>query len=666
MGKVFDRVNVPNDLKKLSTEELVQLSQELRQHVIDEITRIGGHLAPSLGVVEISVALHYIFDAPTDKIIWDVGHQAYVHKLLTGRKDRFHTIRQLDGLSGFCKIHESEFDAFGAGHASTSISAAVGMAIARDRLQQDHKVVSVIGDGSLTGGMAFEAMNNAGMLKTDMIVILNDNMMSISTNVGALSNYLTDLISTPMYNKVKDEIWNALGKFHDLGDKVRQGLAKLDEGVKSILVPGHFFESLGFRYFGPIDGHDLPRLIKLLHDVKNLKGPILIHALTKKGKGMPLEEQDVEKYKVNANKFHAVSPPKKAEPGAVEIKSAPSYTDVFGKTVVKMCRMNPNVVGITAAMADGTGLKYLAKEMPERFFDVGIAEQHAVTMSAGMALSGLKPVVAIYSSFLQRAYDQIVHDVAIQGIPVFFCLDRAGLVGADGPTHHGSLDLSYLRCIQGMVIMSPKDENELKDMVYTGIHYDDGPIAMRFPRGNGLGVTIKEEFERIKIGRSETIQEGNDIAIIAVGPMVDHAVQASKILLQDGYTMQVVNARFIKPLDEDMLTEICRKFEDVITIEDNVMTGGFGSGVLETIYSVSFIEKGSKKDKKFAHKIAALQIERMGLPDQFVEHGECNILYQRVGIDPVSIAAKAKMMLERRRTGGMQMLNKNNLKASAS
>lgn len=666
MSKVFDQVNIPSDLKKLSTEQLVQLSHELRQYVIDEITRIGGHLAPSLGVVEISVALHYIFNAPADKIVWDVGHQAYVHKLLTGRKDRFHTIRQTDGLSGFCKIHESEYDAFGAGHASTSISAAVGMAIARDRLRQNHKVVAIIGDGSLTGGMAFEAMNNAGMLKTDLIVILNDNMMSISSNVGALSNYLTDLISMPLYNKVKDEIWGALGKFHDLGDKVRQGLAKLDEGVKSILVPGHFFESLGFRYFGPVDGHDLPRLIKLLHDVKNLKGPILIHALTKKGKGMPLEEQDVEKYKVNANKFHAVTPPKMAETGAVEVKSAPSYTDVFGKTVVQMCKMNPNVVGITAAMADGTGLKYLAKEMPDRFFDVGIAEQHAVTMSAGMALSGLKPIVAIYSSFLQRAYDQIIHDVAIQNIPVFFCLDRAGLVGADGPTHHGSLDLSYLRCIQGMVIMSPKDENELKDMVHTGVHYNEGPIALRFPRGNGLGVTIKEEFERIKIGKSETVQEGNDIAVLAVGSMVDHAMKASKILLQDGYTMTVVNARFIKPLDEDMLTDVCRKFEDIITIEDNVLIGGFGSGVMETVYSSKFIDKGSKKYKNFSDKIAALRIERLGLPDQFVEHGECSILYQRIGLDPVSIAAKAKLLIERRRAGGMQILEKSPVKVSAS
>ncbi|HNO92107.1 MAG TPA: 1-deoxy-D-xylulose-5-phosphate synthase [bacterium] len=652
MSKIFDRVNLPKDIKSLSSDELVQLAGELRAYVIDEISRIGGHLAPSLGVVEISVALHHVFDTPTDKVIWDVGHQAYVHKLLTGRKDQFHTIRQTDGISGFCKIHESEYDAFGAGHASTSISAAVGMAIARDQLKKNNKVVAVIGDGSLTGGMAFEAMNNAGSLKTDMIVVLNDNMMSISSNVGALSNYLTDLISAPLYNKVKTEVWNALGHLHEVGDRVRHGLSKMDESIKSMLVPGHFFESLGFRYFGPIDGHDLPRLIKVLRDVKDLKGPILIHTLTKKGKGMPLEEQDVEKYKVNANKFHAVSPPKKAS--ASETVAAPTYTEVFGKTVVKLCKMHSHAVGITAAMADGTGLKFLAKEMPERFFDVGIAEQHAVTMAAAMSLNGVKPIVAIYSTFLQRAYDQIVHDVAIQKIPVLFCLDRAGLVGADGPTHHGALDLSYLRCIQGMVIMAPKDENELKDMVYTGLMYDKGPIAVRFPRGNGIGVTVTETFEKIPIGQSEFVQRGKDIALLAVGNMVQHALSAAQELLRNGYSATVVNIRFVKPLDEAMLFEICRDFDDVITIEDNVTTGGFGSGVLETIYSPDFIERGQKQDKDFVQKMARLRIKRLGLPDAIVEHGDNDVLYERVGLDPASIARDAKTMIEKRR-GGIQV-----------
>lgn len=649
--KIMDRVNLPTDLKGLSTDELVLLSHELRTHVIEQISKIGGHLASSLGVVEISVAVHHVFNTPKDKVLWDVGHQAYVHKLLTGRKDRFHTIRQTNGLSGFCKIHESEYDAFGAGHASTSLSAAVGMAIARDRLQQDQKIVAIIGDGALTGGMAFEALNNAGSLKTDMIVILNDNMMSISTNVGALSDHLTDIISAPLYNKVKDEIWNALGRFNEVGDKVRSGLARLDESIKSMLVPGHFFESLGFRYFGPVDGHDLPRLIRLLNDVKQLKGPILIHALTKKGKGMPLEEHDLGKYKVNANKFHAVTPPKKStEP------VPPSYTDVFGKTVVKLCQMFPSAVGITAAMADGTGLKYLAKEMPERFFDVGIAEQHAVTMAAGMSLNGLKPIVAIYSTFLQRAYDQIVHDVAIQEIPVLFCLDRGGLVGADGPTHHGALDLSYLRCIQGMVIMAPKDENELKNMVYTGFCYDKGPIAVRFPRGSGLGVPMSETFENLPIGKSEILQTGQHAAILAVGNMVQHAVAAAKLLLQDGITVTIVNARFVKPIDVDSLVELCKHHEDLLTIEDNVLMGGYGSAILETIFDPSFIEKGMKGDREFDEKISRLRIERLGLPDTIVEHGDNAILYERVGLDPRSIAVRVKNMVELRGRTGLEIV----------
>ncbi len=644
MSSIFDRVNVPADLKGLTVEELVTLSGEVRQYVIDEISRIGGHLAASLGVVEITVALHHVFDAPKDKIIWDVGHQAYVHKLLTGRKHAFHTIRQTDGISGFCKISESEYDAFGAGHASTSISAAVGMAVARDRMKQNHKVVAVIGDGSLTGGMAFEAMNNAGSLRTDMIVILNDNMMSISTNVGALSNYLTDLISMPLYNKVKDEVWKALGMLHELGDRMRRHIGKLDEGIKAILVPGHFFEGLGFRYFGPVDGHDLPRLVKLLQDVKHLKGPILIHALTKKGKGMPLEEQDVEKYKVNANRFHAVSPPKKSES-----KTPPAYTDVFGQTVLKLCKQFPDVVAITAAMADGTGLKYLAKEMPERFFDVGIAEQHAVTMAAGMRLQGLRPIVAIYSTFLQRAYDQIIHDVAIQHIPLFFCLDRGGLVGADGPTHHGALDMAYLRCVQGMVVMAPKDENELKDMVYTGLMYKDGPIALRYPRGNGMGVEIKEEFRAIEIGKAEVLVEGADAAILAIGAMVDHAQKAAKILTQHGYGVTVVNIRFVKPLDRELIRQLCQKHDTLLTVEDGTVVGGFGSGVLELLHSRDFMETGRKSDPNFVSKLEKIRIDCIGLPDRIVEHGDMNVLYQRVGLDPQSIADRTRNLIETRR-----------------
>ena len=652
MSRIFDKITLPADLRQVSDEQLPQLCAELRQHVIKQITATGGHLAPSLGVVEITVALHRVLNAPIDKIIWDVGHQAYVHKLLTGRKDRFETIRKTDGLSGFCKIKESEYDTFGAGHASTSISAAVGMAIARDRLDLRHKVVAVIGDGAMTGGMAYEAMNHVGHLKSDMIVVLNDNMMSISPNVGALSKYLTDLISTPLYNKVKDEIWDGLGKFQEFGDKMRYALSKIDEGIKAILVPGHYFESLGFRYFGPVDGHDILRLKRVLEDVKDLKGPILIHALTKKGKGMPLEEQDVEKYKVNANKFHAVSAPSKpAKKKAVA--APPAYTKVFGKTMVKLCRQFPNVVGITAAMADGTGLVYLQEEMPERFYDVGIAEQHAVTMSAGMALQGLKPVAAIYSTFLQRAYDQIVHDVAIQKIPVFFCMDRAGLVGADGPTHHGSLDLSYLRCIQGMVVMAPKDENELKDMMYTGVLYDKGPIALRYPRGAGPGVEVEDEFREIPIGKSEVLNEGDDIAIIAIGKMVEHAVKAAKLLRDEGYSARVVNARFVKPLDEEMLIDVCSKFKYALTLEDNVLMGGFGAGILEAISSPDFLEKANSNDQ--AEKIKKISVHRLGLPDDFVEHGSVDELYKRVGLDPASIAKQARNMIES--SGQFKILN---------
>lgn len=647
MPSVFNRVNTPDDLKTLKPEELISLSAELRQYVIDEITRIGGHLGASLGVVELTVALHYIFDTPRDKIIWDVSHQAYIHKLLTGRKDRFHTIRQTDGLSGFCKIDESEYDAFCTGHASTSISAAVGMAIARDIQKQNHKVIAIIGDGALTGGLAFEALNHAGSLKKDLIVILNDNMMSISSNVGALSKHLTDLISNPLYNKVKKEIWEALGKFHDLGDKVRYGVAKLEEGIKTVLVPGHFFESLGFRYFGPMDGHDLPRLLRLFNDIKNIKGPLLLHVLTKKGKGMIQEERDVEKYKEDATRYHAVSAKSTSIETAFESrKSAPSYTEVFGKTLLKLCRKYPHVVGITAAMAEGTGLKYLADAIPQRFFDVGIAESHAVTMAAGMGLNGLKPVVAIYSTFIQRSFDQIVHDVALQNVPVLFCLDRAGLVGADGPTHHGALDLSFLRCIQGMTIMAPKDENELKDMIYTGILYNQGPIAIRYPRGNGVGVPILEEFSKIEIGKSEILVSGNDAAILAIGSMVSTASQAAARLLKAGYSVTVVNARFVKPLDEEMLFEIVRDHRIVITLEDNTIQGGFGSAVLEKIYCQKFIETHSRRDPQFAEKISRLTVHVMGLPDAFVEHGENEILYQRLGLDSEGVMQEIKSLIE--------------------
>lgn len=639
---VFEKVNLPKDLKPLTEDELVQLCGELRQHVIDEITKIGGHLAPSLGVVELTVALHRVFDTPTDKIVWDVGHQAYIHKLITGRKDRFSTIRQTDGISGFCKIKESEYDTFGAGHASTSISAAIGMAVARDQMKKDYKVVPVIGDGALTGGMAFEALNNAGQLKTDLLVVLNDNMMSISKNVGALSNYLTDFLATPMYNRMKEDIWKLMGKLSDVGSSLRTKISKIDEGIKSMLVPSHLFEGLGFRYFGPIDGHDLPHLIKILDELKQLKGPLLLHILTKKGKGLELEEHDVEKYHANARRFHASSGTPKMVPTK---KSPPSYTDVFGKTVLQLCKEDEKIVAITAAMEDGTGLKYLHDEMPDRFFDVGIAEQHATTFAAGLSTCGMKPILAIYSTFLQRAFDQIVHDVAIQKLPVFFVLDRAGLVGADGPTHHGGLDLSYLRCIPDMVVMAPKDEAELQDMLYTGTRYDKGPIAVRFPRGSGPGATLKKKFSIIEIGKAEIMKDGHDVALLGIGKMVSVANVAAEKLEANGISTCVVNARFVKPLDEAMLQTIVQKCSVIITLEDNVIKGGFGSAVLETMHSREFLDAGSKKHSDFRKRVADAHIERIGLPDQFVEHGETNILFKRLGMDADAIAQRAATLL---------------------
>ncbi len=483
---ILDKINYPNDLKLLNNDQLIQLAVELRQYLVDVLSSIGGHLAPSLGVVELTLALHYVFNAPKDKIIWDVGHQAYIHKILTGRKQLFPTIRQFKGISGFPKIDESIYDNFGVGHSSTSISAALGMACARDHKNENFRIAAVVGDGALTGGIAFEGLNNAGMLEKDLIVILNDNRMSISPNVGALAKYLTSLITAPSYNKLKDEIWELTGKLDRLGRKIRSSVGRIQEALKSVLVPGIFFEKLGFRYFGPVDGHDLPVLIKVLEQIKDRRGPILVHVLTKKGKGyLPAEN--------NASVFHglgAFDP----ETGVPKKKSSPpTYTSVFGKTLLDLAKKDNRIVGITAAMADGTGLNFLQNELPDQFYDVGIAEQHAVTFACGMALEGMKPVVAIYSTFLQRAFDQLLHDVGLQNLPIVFILDRAGLVGTDGPTHHGTFDFSYLRLIPNFVVMAPRDEAELRDMIWTAIHYKKGTITIRYPRASGLGVPINAE-----------------------------------------------------------------------------------------------------------------------------------------------------------------------------
>jgi len=622
--KYLDSINYPSDLKKLNLTELKVLVDEIRDYLVDTISKIGGHLGASLGVAELTVALHYVFNTPDDKLIWDVGHQGYIHKILTGRKESLKTIRQYGGISGFLKRSESEYDVFGAGHASTSLSAALGVAAGRDFLKKKFKVVGIIGDGSMTGGMAYEAMNNIGLLKKDIIVVLNDNKMSIAPNVWSLHNYFNEFLSNPAYNKFRNYVWDATGKLDKkIGDRLRNIASKVEGGLKGVVTPGMLFEALGFRYFGPINGHNIVNVVKIFEEIKDFSGPILVHVVTEKGHGY-------KPAKNHYQKFHASTPWDKMTGEAIKKSGgSPAYTKVFGDALVEICKENEKVVGITAAMPDGTGLDILQKEMPERYFDVGIAEQHAVTFAAGMATEGFTPVCAIYSSFLQRAYDQIIHDCAIQKLPVVFVLDRAGIVGADGPTHHGSLDLSYLRCIQGMVIMAPKDEQELRDMLYTASLYRKGPIAIRYPRGNALGVEIKP-FSQIPIGKGEIIEKGTDAAIIAIGSMVETARKTRALLANEGFDIEVVNARFVKPLDAELLKDVFSRHKKVITLEDNVITGGFGSAVLE------FMNQQNIKDA---------DIIVHGLPDKFVEHGTPDELYSDLKMDVKGIASIIKDLL---------------------
>jgi len=616
-------IKSPKDIRDFTPVQLKLLCTEIRQYMVDVISQVGGHFGGGLGTVELTTALHKVFNTPDDRIVWDTGHQAYPHKIITGRRDSLNTIRQFNGISGFLKRTESEYDAFGAGHASTSISAALGMAAARDILKKENKVVAIIGDGAMTGGMAYEAMNNSGILKSDIIVVLNDNQMSIAPNVWQISNYFTEVISHPEYNRFKGAIWDLTGKLDNFGDRLRRVASRLESGIKAIVTPGMLFEALGFRYFGPINGHNIQQLVKIFEQVKELKGPILVHVLTEKGKGYAPAEGHIQR-------LHASTPFDKLTGQAItKSDSPPSYTSIFGKALVEIAKENKDVVGITAAMPDGTGLDYLQKEIPERYFDVGIAEEHAVTFSAGMATEGIIPVVAIYSTFMQRAFDQIIHDVALQKLHVVFVLDRAGLVGADGPTHHGSFDLSYLRMIPGMTIMAPKDEAELRNMLYTAIKYKNGPVAIRYPRGNAKGVELKDGFEEIQIGKSEVIQKGDSIAMLAVGMMNDYASKAAQKLNESGIYCQIINMRFVKPLDTQMLDEIAAKFEKVVTLEESTIVGGFGSGVMEYFY-----EKNYKND-----------ILRIGLPDYFVDHGTQSELHKLLGIDPDGIVEKVKLFI---------------------
>ncbi|MBC8044937.1 MAG: 1-deoxy-D-xylulose-5-phosphate synthase [Rhizobacter sp.] len=622
-GKYLCHINSPADLKKFTIDDLPAISEECRDFIVDMVSKYGGHFGASLGVVELSVALHYLYDTPKDQLVWDVGHQAYVHKILTGRKNIFYSNRQYGGVSGFPKRSESIYDTFGVGHASTSISAAAGMAMARDLKKENFKIVAVIGDGSMTGGMAFEAMNHLGHLKTDVTVILNDNCMSIDPNVGGLKQYLTDITTNSAYNKLRRDIWDGLGELGGLGDKARKMVLKVEAGLKAALTHGAFFEALGFRYFGPIDGHNVKQLTKVLAEIKELPGPKLLHIVTVKGKGFELAEKDQLKWHAQGGAFDKLTGEalKKPNPAA-----PPLYQEVFGRAITELAGMDERIVGITAAMPSGTSLKILGQKYPERFFDVGIAEQHAVTFGAGLATQGLKPVVAIYSTFLQRAYDQIIHDVALQNLNVVFAMDRGGLAGADGPTHHGAFDLAYLRLIPTMIIMAPMNEQELRDMLYTSVKYDDGPIAVRYPRGNSTGMEVRKEFKQLEIGKGEVLRDGNDVAILGIGVMSNTAMTAAKMLDEQGLSSLVANMRFVKPLDEEMLDGICAKFEKIVTIEESTIVGGFGSAVSEYLQL-----------KGYSNRVLTI-----GLPDRFIEHGSPDELHREVGLDAESVAKRIK------------------------
>ena len=578
--------------------------------------------------MEVTIALHYCFDSPRDKIIWDVGHQAYAHKLLTGRRDRFDTLRTRGGISGFPKTSESEHDAFGTGHSSTSISAALGMACARDQRKEDYRVVAVIGDGALTGGMAYEGLNQAGHLKKDLIVVLNDNRMSISKNVGAMSTYLTRLISAPVYRRFEADVYELMGKFPTVGGRARGVARRIKESLKNLMVPGILFEELGFRYYGPVDGHNVGDLIDLLSDVKDFKGPQLVHVVTTKGKGYAHAERD-------ACRFHGIGSFDK-KTGVLEKKSgAPSFTQVFGDTMVEIAADMEDVVAVTAAMPDGTGLTRFKERFPRRFYDVGIAEQHAVTFSAGLARAGVKPVVAIYSTFLQRAIDQIIHDVALQSLNVAFAIDRGGLVGEDGPTHHGTLDLTYLQMVPGLVVMSPKDENELRHMLFTAAGYAGGPIAVRYPRDYGYGVAMDDRLHGLEIGRGEKLSDGGDVAIIALGSMVMPALEAARLLEEEGIGAAVINARFLKPLDAELVKGAAKSVDLVMSVEENSVKGGFGSAVAQCLN-----EAGIR-----------VPLRVMGIPDEFVEHAPRGDLLKDLGLSAEGIAAEVRQALGAARKG---------------
>lgn len=627
-GPLLKRINSPADLKKLKKEELQLVCNELRQYIIDVVSVHGGHFGASLGVVELTVALHYVLNTPDDQLVWDVGHQAYGHKILTGRRDNFHTNRKYKGLSGFPKRTESEYDTFGVGHSSTSISAALGMAVAsKYKGENDRQHVAVIGDGAMTAGLPFEALNHAGVSNTNVLVILNDNNMSIDPNVGALKEYLTDITTSHTYNKLRDDVWNLLGKL-PYGDLQRDIAGKLQTSLKGMLSKSsNLFEALGLRYFGPIDGHNVLKVTEILEHLKDIPGPKLLHIKTVKGKGYDLAEKDQTKWHAPGT-FDKVTG--KINKKTFDVPQPPKYQDVFGHTIIELAKQNDKIMGVTPAMPSGCSLKYMMAEMPDRAFDVGIAEQHAVTVSAGMATQGLRPFCNIYSSFMQRAYDMVIHDVAIQKLPVVFCLDRAGLVGEDGPTHHGAYDIAYMRCIPNMVVCAPMNEGELRDMMYTAQLDDmDSPISIRYPRGQGVMPEWQTTMKRMPIGKGRIVKEGEDVAILTFGHPGNFAVTAVKELQKEGLDPAIYDMRFAKPLDEELLHEIAQKFDKIITVEDGTVKGGFGSAVLE------FFAEHSYKPS----------VHIMGIPDHIIEHGKPAQLYAEAGYDAAAIAEAVRDMV---------------------
>lgn len=623
---LLETINSPADLRRLPSEELQTVADEIRQYILETMSRIGGHTGASLGAIELAVALHYAFNTPHDRLVWDVGHQAYAHKILTGRRDLLPTIKQYGGISGFLRRDESEYDTFGAGHASTSLSAALGMAIARDRKGEDHHVVALIGDASLAGGMAMEAINQAGHLRTRLIVLLNDNEMSIAPAVGALTGYLNRIRGAQGYHRFKDEVEETLLAIPSLGERLHHAAKTVKDAIAAAVLPGALVSELGFKYIGYVDGHNSRALVAALREAKQVKdGPVIVHALTTKGKGHPQAEKDY--YRWHATGPFDLKTGKAVKSGA----KAPTYTQVFGKTLCELMEKDDKVVALTAAMPDGTGVCEALEKFPDRSFDVGIAEQHCVTFAAGMSCEGLKPVCAIYSTFLQRGFDQLVHDVCIQNLNVKFCLDRGGIAGGDGPTHHGLLDIAYLRAVPNIIVMAPKDEGEMRDMMLTMLDHV-GPAAMRYPRGNGVGVPIDREPTLLEIGKGEILRDGGEVAIVAYGSMVHPSMQAAENLAKDGIEATVVNARFVKPLDAPLLLALARTKRLIVTVEEAYLAGGFGAAVLE------LLEENGLQDH--------VRVVRMGLPDRLVTHGDPKLLLAKYGLDSDGIYTRVKENIE--------------------